>query len=176
MFYLFYTDNGVILSVSNSDQEEGNILEIDTDLFEDFSEGRKQIIDYKVIEDAKENGQMHVVPTNINFVDQYEQKKGQVPKNVLATDCIEFIQESNSWRIKNKLAKHKASMLNQNEYVREYFVVDESNRFILVDKFTVNLQETLTNDVIIKGHSSDKNVRLMCFDSYLKHVHTSEMI
>ena len=176
MFYLFYTDKGVILSVSNSNQEEGNILELDTGLFEDFSEGRKQIIDYKVIEDAKENGQMHVVPTDINFVDQYEQTKGQVPKNVLATDCIEFIQDSNSWRIKNKLAKHKASMLNENEYVREYFVVDESNRFILVDKFKLNLQETLTNEVIIQGHGSDKNVRLMCFDSYLKHVHTSEII
>lgn len=174
MFYLFYNDNGLILSVSNSNQEEGNALEIDTDLFEDFSEGRKKFIDYKVIEDAKENGEMHVVPTDINFVDKFEQTKGQIPKNVPATNCIEFIQASDSWRIKNKLAKHKASMLNENEYVREYFVVDESNRFILVDKFTFNLQETLTKDIIIKGHGSNKNVRLMCFDSYLKHVHTQE--
>ena len=174
MFYLYYNDNGSIRSVSNSNQEVGNVLEIDTQLFEDFSEGRKQIIDYKVIEDAKENGEMHVVPTDINFVDQFEQTKGRIPKNVPATNCIEFIQENNYWRIKNKLAKHKASMLNENEYVREYFVVDESNRFILVDKFTFNLQETLTKEVIIHGHGSNKNVRLMCFDSYLKHVHTLE--
>ena len=88
MFYLYYNDNGAILSVSNSKGEPGSMMSIDTEMFNEFSEGHKEILDYKVIEDVTENGVMHVVPLHEDFADQIKHHKG---KNKKTNDVISLL-------------------------------------------------------------------------------------
>ena len=78
MFYLHYAENGSILSVGNSIDNNLKHIEIDEKTFLDFNEGRKQTFEYKVIEDVKLNGKMHVVPTDIDFIDLLQHKKENV--------------------------------------------------------------------------------------------------
>ena len=78
MFYLHYAENGSILSVGNSVDNNLKHIVIDEKTFLDFNEGRKQTFEYKVIEDVKLNGKMHVVPTDIDFIDQLQHKKGKI--------------------------------------------------------------------------------------------------
>ena len=65
--------------VGNSIDNNLKHIEIDEKTFLDFNEGRKQTFEYKVIEDVKLNGKMHVVPTDIDFIDPLQHKKGKIP-------------------------------------------------------------------------------------------------
>lgn len=173
MFYLYYNDTGAILSVSNSKGEPGSMMSIDKEMFNEFSEGHKEIFDYKVIEDVTENGVMHVVPLHVDFIDQIKHHKGKNKKtNDVIDDCIQFLQYPDKWVIKNHLTPATQSILASNDCIRDYYVTCGQNRFILYTTFQINLQELIDNDIVIEGHYCEKDVSLLCNSSYINHIHT----
>ena len=172
MFYLHYAENGSILSVGNSVDNNLKHIVIDEKTFLDFNEGRKQTFEYKVIEDVKLNGKMHVVPTDIDFIDQLQHKKGKIKVSSNEDNCVKFIQHKDRWEIVNCLDNETSSVLSENDYFREYYITKKSNKFILFDKFTINLKDIVFNNIVIQGHSAEKEVNIMCYESYFKHIHT----
>lgn len=172
MFYMHYGEDGNILSVSNSIDANLKYLEINEQMFLDFNEGRKQTFEYKVIEDVKLNGKMHVVPINIDFIDQLQHKKGIIPLSNNEDNCIKIIQHKDRWEIKNCLNSETSSILSENDYYREYYITKNTNKYILFDKFNINLRDLVFENIVIQGHSADKEVSIICFESYFKHIHT----
>jgi hypothetical protein len=59
------------------------------------------------------------------------------------------------------------------DYFNEYYIVDATNRFILFDKFTLNLKDFIHTDSIeIQGCSSNMNVSVVTRSSHIPHAHT----
>ena len=115
---------------------------------------------------------MHVVPINIDFIDQLQHKKGIIPLSNNEDNCIKIIQHKDRWEIKNCLNSETSSILSENDYYREYYITKNTNKYILFDKFNINLRDLVFENIVIQGHSADKEVSIICFESYFKHIHT----
>ena len=120
---------------------------------------------------SKLNGKMHVVPTDIDFIDpgcNTKKEKSQVSSN--EDNCVKFIQHKDKWEIVNCL-DNETSPLTKMTTIENIILQNNLNKFILFDKFTVNLKDIFDN-IIIQGLVQKKEVRIMCYESYSKHIHT----
>ena len=79
MFYIHYDDEGSILSVANSKDETLKSIETDLETYNDFSSLKKQVHEYKVVEDILIKGKMHLVSMVYNDSDEIVQHKGPIP-------------------------------------------------------------------------------------------------
>lgn len=171
--YLYYDQDGNITSISNKQSETELYTKVDEKIYNEFLSGQKEMFQYKIIEDLKIKGKMHVVPIDFDQLDLLEQKEGIIIKQKEAEEGLQFLQKQTHWVIKNKLDSATSTLLSQTDKLQNYYVVDSKNRFILFDVITINLASIATNnETVIEGHCADKDVSLLTHSTYFKHIHT----
>jgi len=173
MFYIHYSEDGDILSVANHNNAT---LSIPTtkEMYDDFSFGKKHFHEYKIIEDVYTKGKMHVVPIVFDNEEHIKHKTGKIE---LADDCndgIQIIQDSNSWIVNNFIDYFTLTRLSISEgYSKEYYIVDLNNRFILLDKFSLDIKDiAMKEQTIINNTVKNKKVSILTRESHIPHVHT----
>ena len=172
MFYIHYDEEGNITSVSNIKATLENYIKINKKTFDEFNNGAKAMFDYKVIENVKTKGSYHIVPINIEEEPVYH--TNFVNKADTLESGIQIVQEKNGWIVNNLIDDVNCTALSIGEdYLKEYYIVDSTNRFILLDKFSINLKELATQkEIKISNCSSHKTVSVLTNSSHIPHVHT----
>lgn len=176
MFYIHYDDEGSILSVANSKDETLKSIETDLETYNDFSSLKKQVHEYKVVEDILIKGKMHLVSMVYNDSDEIVQHKGPIPLQKKSREGINFIQQKNNWKITCKLKSDLVSAIAAGgDSYRQYYVVDKGNRYLLLDTLNVNLKElVLEKNVKIKKEYKYKDVLVLSNNSPIQHTHIAE--
>ena len=180
MYYIYYNNAGAITAVANiTDDSFGEYyIEVDLQTYTDFSNGVKQTLDYIVIENAKIKGKMHIVLKDIDKAEDQAQSRGIVVKQAIEHNAIILNQDLNNgtWTVTSTMDDIVCAMFAQGEnYIKEYYVVDPSNRFILLDTLQVNLKTlALQDSVTIEYYNKDicsQTVSLLCSGHHVKHIH-----
>ena len=173
MFYLHYDEEGNITSVSNIKATVEKYIKIDKKTFNEFNNGEKAMFDYKVIENVKTKGSYHIVPINIDEEESVHHTNFVNKADILESG-IQIVQEKDGWVVNNFIDDINCTALSMGEdYLKEYYIVDSTNRFILLDKFSINLKEFATQkEIKISNCSSHKTVSVLTNSSHIPHVHT----
>jgi hypothetical protein len=183
MYYIYYNDVGAITAVANMiDDSFGEyFFEVDLQTYTDFSNGVKQTLDYIVIENAKIKGKMHIVLKDIDKAEDQAQSRGIVVKQAIEHNAIILNQDLNNgtWTVTSTMDDIVCAMFAQGEnYIKEYYVVDPTNRYILLDTLRVNLKTlALQDSVTIEYYDKDicsQTVSLLCSSHHVKHIHIVE--
>jgi len=173
MFYIHYNEDGDIISVANHNNAT---LSIPTtkELYDDFSFGKKHFHEYKIIEDVFIKGKMHVVPTIFDFNTDIKHKTGIIELADVCDSGIQIVQESNSWIVNNFIDYFTITKLSISEgHITEYYIVDPNNRFILLDKFSLDLKDiAMKKQTIINNTVKNKKISIITRSSTIPHVHT----
>ena len=181
MYYIYYNEHGEITAVANIiDNSFGeNYIEIDLQTYTDFSNGTKQILDYVVIENVKIKGKMHVVLKDIDMSEGQSQPKGIIVKKQIANNAIILKQDklNGTWTAESTMDDEICAMFSQgDDYLKEYYVVDTKNRFILLDTFQVNLKTLALQDTFtVKDYNKEickQTVSLLCSAHHVTHIHS----
>ena len=136
MFYLHYDEEGNITSVSNIKATVEKYIKIDKKTFNEFNNGEKAMFDYKVIENVKTKGSYHIVPINIDEEESVHHTNFVNKADILESG-IQIVQEKDGWVVNNFIDDVNCTALSIGEdYLKEYYIVDSTNRFILLDKFS----------------------------------------
>ena len=172
MFYVHYDEEGNITAVSNIKSKIKKYIKINKKTFEEFNSGVKAMFDYKVIEDIKTKGSYHIVPINLDEEIVYH--TNFVNKADMLESGIQIVQNNNDWIVNNFIDDINCTALSIGEdYFKEYYIVDAKNRFILFDKFKINLKEFATQkEIKINNCSSHKTVSVLTSSSHIPHIHT----
>ena len=176
MYYIHYNENGEIISVANHNNAK---LYIETSevFFNAFQSGHSHLHEYRVIEDIKIKGRMHVVSTEYNDLEEIAHTTGLIKQSNITKEYsgIQIIQNKASWTVNNFIDSATASKLSiSNPYIKEYYIVDKTNRYVLLDKFNFDLTEFVHKKSInIKGCSADKKVCIVTKQSHIDHIHTT---
>ena len=183
MFYLYYDDVGNIACVTNmiDDSFGPNYIDVDFQTYEDFSNSTKHLSDYNVIKNSKVAGKMHVVPRNIPKNEDQAQLKGIISKENATDNSIVLHQHiaTGIWSATHTLSDINCAMFaHGNDHIKEYYVVDSTNRYILLDTLQVNLKTLASSGAItISNYKKDickKSVSLLCSSHHVKHIHIVE--
>ena len=122
---------------------------------------------------------MYVVPTNTDYNDSEEivHSNGLINQSNITKefDGIQIVQNKTSWTVNNFIDSITARKLSiSNPYVKEYYIVDKTNRYVLLDKFSFDLTEFVNKKSInIKGCSADKKAYVVTTESHIAHIHTT---
>ena len=180
MFYMYYDDSGNVLSVTNIiDNSFGpNYFEVDLKTYEEFSNLTKQFFDYIVIDNIKIKGKKQIVPRDLDLSLDITQPKGIIAKHPTAENAIIINQDlsNGSWTITNTMDSELCSLFAQSDNtIKTYYVVDPTNRFILLDTLSVDLKlVVLHNELKLKSYNkevSKMSVSLLCNSHHVKHIH-----
>ena len=174
MFYVHYDNDYNITSIANIIDPNGLFLEIDEQLFNDFNTGQKEMFNYKIAEDVTTKGKYYVVPTDFSEQQLEKHQTGLIEKKDTTTDnCIQIVQNSSSWTVNNYMSNETcAALSNGDDHIKEYYIVSSKNRFILFDKFSINLKELSTkNIIVIDSNSANNNASILTLGSSIEHVH-----
>jgi hypothetical protein len=173
MLYVQYDDDGRILSVTNEYDPAISSLEVDLETYEAFSNGTRMLAEYQVVEDYHQKGKMHLVNVNVEQDGYIDQEKGIVSKKDITKEGIIFEQLDKCWHIHNHLSGPIPTLINLGtDYFREYYIVEARNRFVLLDTIVIDMKELVNTDkLVVQGHSADKEVSIVCFESRLRHRH-----
>ena len=181
MYYIYYNDTGTITAVANiTDESFGTYyIEVDLQTYTDFSTGVKQVLDYIVIENAKIKGKMHLILKDIDKAEGLAQPKGIINKQSIEHNAIILNQDltNRTWTITSTMDDIICAMFAQgDDYIKEYYVVDINNRFILLDTLRVNLKTlALQDSIILENYNRDickQHISLFCSAHHVKHIHT----
>ena len=182
MYYIYYNAEGNILAVANMiDESFGpNYIEVDLKTYEEFSTGNKQTFDYIIVENFKVKGKMQLLAKDIEITTQV-QPRGIIKKSNSTNNAIILIQNkiNGTWRAESTMDDETCLLFAQGkEHIKQYYVVDPTNRFILYDTITVDLKTlALNNNIDLTNYSASvckKDVSLLCTSHYVKHIHTVE--
>jgi len=180
MYYIYYNDAGEITAVANiTDESFGEYyIEVDLQTYTDFSNGSKQILDYAVIPNSKIKGKMHIVSKVVDQSTELIQPKGIIVKCPTIDNAIIFNQDlvNSKWTVTSTMNEENCAMFAQSkDYIKEYYVVDITNRFILLDTLHVNLKTLAQQDsIIIETYNKEickQHVSLLCNAHHVKHIH-----
>jgi len=181
VYYIYYNDQGSITAVANiTDESFGQyFIEVDVQIYTDFSDGTKQVIDYIVLENAKIKGKMHIVLKDIDISESQAQAKGVITEQATTNNAIILTQNivNGTWVVTSTMDDEICALFAQgNDYIKEYYIVDLTNRFILLDTLHVNLKTLALHDtVIIENYNKEvckQRVNLLCSAHHVKHIHT----
>jgi len=175
MFYIHYDEDGNIQSAANTNDAE-LCIEITEELYLDFSFSRKLLHEYKVVEDIQVKGKMCVMcTTSPNFdLDGVHHDTGIIQRiRTKPLYGIQIVQNKKSWTVNSFIDDATRTRLSYGEdYFKEYYVVDATNRFILFDKFTINLKDFVySNSIKIQGCSANTYASVVTRSSHLLHTH-----
>tara|TARA_B110000977_G_scaffold199950_1_gene288847 strand:+ start:1896 stop:2453 length:558 start_codon:yes stop_codon:yes gene_type:complete len=180
MYYIYYNNTGAITAVANiTDESFGQYyIEVDLQTYTDFSNSVKQTLDYIVIENTKIKGKMHIVLKDIDMSKSQMQSTGIIVKQSTDDNAIILNQDltNGTWAVTNTMDDELCALFAQGEdYVKEYYVVKFSNRFILLDTLRVNLKTlALQDSVTIETYDTEickQRVSLLCSSHHVKHIH-----
>jgi len=174
MYYVHYDSDFNITSVGNTSNTNEYCLQIDEQLFNDFNNGQKQMIDYKVAQDIKIKGIFHVVPIDFSVQKFDSHQTGLIKKQDSKLDnSIQIVQNSSSWIVNNVMDTTTCTALSAGEdHIKEYYIVRSDNRFILLNKFSINLKELAVQEkIIINSKSSITDVSVLTLGSPIEHSH-----
>ena len=183
MYYIYYTETGEISTVTNAleNSVDPNYIEVDLQTYEEFSNGTKHLFNYIVVKNTKIVGKMHVVPRNIPKNEDQAQLKGIISKENATDNSIVLHQHiaTGIWSATHTLSDINCAMFaHGNDHIKEYYVVDSTNRYILLDTLQVNLKTLASSGAItISNYKKDickKSVSLLCSSHHVKHIHIVE--
>jgi hypothetical protein len=180
VYYIYYNEQGAITAVANmTDVSFGaHYIEVDLQTYTDFSNGSKQLLDYAVIENVKVKGKMHIVLKDIDVSESQMQSTGVVVKKTTEDNAIILNQDLTNgiWTVTSTMDDELCALFAQGEdYIKEYYVVNSSNSFILLDTLQVNLKTlALQDSIIVEKYNKEickQRVSLLCSSHYVKHIH-----
>ena len=179
MFFIYYDEDGNITSVTNIQDESfgKSFIEIDKTMYNDFVSGNKITSEYLVVDNIKIKGKKHVVRKNIDGdPESNDQPNGIIKKSKeLQDNSIVFLQDKKAkkFSIINKMDDDICALFAVgDDYLKDYFIVDQKNRYILLDKIVVNLKElALVEKIDIELTTATDNVSILCFSNHVNHIH-----
>ena len=183
MYYVYYDNTGNITSATNmQDASFGtNFVEVDLQTYEEFSNNIKQLFDYIVIKNAKISGKMHIVSRDLDKHEKLMQPTGVITKQDISKNLVIITQDitNGKWIVTHTMNDVNCSLFAQGgDHIKEYYVVDTVNRFILLDTFRVNLKVLAAQDtVIINDYNKEvckHPISLLCSSHHVKHIHIVE--
>jgi|TARA_B110000908_G_scaffold85608_1_gene102273 hypothetical protein len=173
MFYIHYDEDGNIQSAANTTDAE-LWIEIPEELYHDFSLSRKLFHDYKVVEDIQVKGKMYVTSITYNDLDGGNHNTGIIQcTRTTPLGGIQIVQNKQSWTVNSFIDNEtRTELAYSQDYFKEYYIVDATNRFILFDKFTINLKDFIhSNSIKIQGCSANTYASVVTRSSHLLHTH-----
>ena len=181
MFYLYYDNLGNVACVTNiiDDSFGPNYIDINLQTYEDFSNSTKQLSDYIVLKSSKVIGKMLLLSRDLHDLDGTVQASGMISKQQeISTNSVVLTQDTTNgtWTATSTMDDINCALFAQGyDHIKEYYVVDNTNRFILLDTFQVNLKTLAAcNTVAIKDYDKDickSQVSLLCRSHHVKHIH-----
>jgi len=175
MFYVYF-DNETknILSITNELNTSKYYITKSFGEVEKFISGEKNFNSYKIIEDIRTKGKYDLVPQQYQGEVEDKHYAGIIKKTTTHKDnCIEIIKSNSSLIVNNLMNKSTCKeLLAGNDYLKEYYIVDCNNRFILHDTFSINLKELAgTKQIKISTNIKNKNVSILTSNSHIEHVY-----
>ena len=173
MFYIHYDEQGNIESVANHNNAT-LFIPTTKEIYDDFSFGKKHFHEYKIIEDIRVKGKMHLVPTEFDESINNAHETGIIPLADYCTNGIQIVQTNESWIVNNFIDDVTVASLSiSEEYIKEYYIVDKDNQFILLDTFSLNLKDiAMTEQIVIDKNIENESVSIIKRNSHIPHVHT----
>jgi len=176
MFYVYF-DNETknILSITNEINDTLKYyISKPFDEVEKFISGEKNFNSYKIIEDVRTKGKYDLVPQQYQGEVEDKHYAGLIKKTTAhQDDCIQIIKSNSSLVVNNFMNSSTCEeLLAGNDYLKEYYIVDCNNRFILHDTFSINLKELAgTKQIKISTNVKNKNVSILTSNSHIEHVY-----
>ena len=180
MYYLYYDNDGSITTVTNKIASSfgAAYIEIDLQVYLDFSNSVKHTFDYIVIKNSKIAGKMHLALRDIGKHDKLAQLSGIINKQDVTDNSIIINQDITNgwWTFTSTMDDITCSLFAQGaDHIKEYYVVDSTNRYILLDTLQVNLKTLAEKDTIAisnyKKNVCKQAVSLLCGSHHVKHIH-----
>ena len=166
MYYLYYDEAGTLLTVSNSNNEVGNYIEISYETFTDLNEGNLNFHDFIVVENQLIKKQAQP--------DQEESSKIFLA-NTKKPNCIHITQQKDCWKISHNLDETtKLTLKSMENYTKLIYVVDKGNHNILHETIIVPVKDCLDKDLFIPKNTNSTHVRLTCRSSLEEYIHIQE--
>ena len=171
MFYIHYENDGTIVSVANSKHQTYSNMEISLEIFNEFNTLKKQIHEYKIVNDLTIKGKTHIVPIHQSDQDDIVQPKGLIPTVENIGHGITFEQRNDVWKVFCNITDSlSADIASRDDNFRKYFIVDRNNKFILIDTLNINLKELVQKDCIeIPKTFKYNNVAVISNSSSIQH-------
>lgn len=157
--YIYFDDNGEILSISNSNKKDGNFIEVDQNDVIDILKGKDQPTNYCVVYDTlKKKHIFKRKATENDFSIIVNDNMYKIPYMETIDDYdVKLIQDviNNQWVISlhNSLKENLKQQTSYNTML--YFSVTRKNDpIILYHYFTVPMHDLIENDNIKVSFSS----------------------
>ncbi len=171
MFYIHYDEDGMIISIANHKHETYSNMEIGLDIFNEFNTLKKQVHEYKIVNDLTIKGKTHIIPIHDSDATNIVQNKGIIPTVKTIDNGITFEQHSDFWKVHCNISDSlSADIASRDNNFRKYFIVDRNNKFILIDTLDINLKELVQKDCIeIPKTFKYSNVAVISNSSSIQH-------
>jgi hypothetical protein len=171
MFYIHYDETGTIISIANSKHETYSNMEINLDIFNEFNTLKKQVHEYKIVNDLTIKGKTHIIPVHQTDTDNIVQHKGIIPTVKTIDNGITFEQRNDLWKVHCNISDSlSADIASRDDNFKKYFIVDKNNKFILIDTLNINLKELVQKDCIeIPKTFKYSNVAVISNSSSIQH-------
>jgi len=171
MFYIHYDDDGMIISIANHKHETYSNMEIGLDIFNEFNTLKKQVHEYKIVNDLTIKGKTHIIPIHDSDATNIVQNKGIIPTVKTIDNGITFEQRSDFWKVHCNISDSlSADIASRDNNFRKYFIVDRNNKFILIDTLDINFKELVQKDYIeIPKTFKYSNVAVISNSSSIQH-------
>lgn len=181
MFYIYFDlESKNILSITN-EQNNSNENYV-TKSYEDvqkFLTGELNFNEYKLQEDVRVKGTFHIVPIDYQPPSDYKHPYvtiSRTPKH--QENSIQFLKNDSNFVVNNFLDKETCKeLISGTDYIKEYYIVKSSNRFILLDSFQINLKEFATQQqLVISTNIMTEDFYILTHNSHIEHVYNGEEI
>jgi len=181
MFYIYFDlESKNILSITNK-QNNSNENYV-TKSYEDvqkFLTGELNFNEYKLQEDVRVKGTFHIVPIDYQPPSDYKHPYTTISKtSTQQENSIQFIKNKSSLVANNFIDKETCNeLISGTDYIKEYYIVKSSNRFVLLDSFQINLKEFATQQqLVISTNITDEDFYILTHNSHIEHVYNGEQI
>ena len=182
MYYVYYNqEDGSITAVANIIDESfgSTYIEVDLPTYTKLSD-IETMTSYIVVENIRIKGKMYIVSKNADTTEQLY-PKGIIPKQSFTENAVIFKQSlsAGTWSVISTMNDEVCALFSQgDDYIKEYYVVDPTNRFIIHDTLSINLKTLASTGLIeLKNYNKavcKQNVSLLCGSQHVKHIHTVE--
>jgi len=163
-FYLrFDVDNGSCVGVSTI--QKGNCIEISEELADDFNRGKELMSNYSVV--FEEDSYVLMKKEHINTVNHLDYCKNlyRIFPNT-TENCIRFVldMDRKEWFITmdQPLRKQLKKTMTFENYMYEFFVVDQNDYNILYYSFKIDLLQLISAGHIKLKHNNNEVPALLC--------------
>jgi len=179
MFYIYFDlDSKHILSIVNekNNSNENYVTKSYKDV-EKFLTGELNFNEYKLQEDVRVKGTFDIVPIDYEIPTDYTHPYTTISKtSTQQENSIQFIKNKSSLIANNFIDKEICNdLISGTDYIKEYYIVKSSNRFVLLDSFQINLKDFATQQqLVISTNITDEDFYILTHNSHIEHVYNGE--